>query len=50
MIEIYAGDTFAYDVQGNQDKRQRETEAADKLFGTVAGGPGSGDSGAMGRV
>lgn len=32
LIEIYAGDTFAYDVQGNQDKRQRETEAADKLF------------------
>ena len=32
LIEIYEGDTFAYDVQGNQDKRQRETEAADKLF------------------
>ena len=32
LIEIDAGDTFAYDVQGNQDKRQRETEAADKLF------------------
>ena len=32
LIEIYAGDPFAYDVQGNQDKRQRETEAADKLF------------------
>ena len=32
LIEIYAGDTFAYDVQGNQDKRHRETEAADKLF------------------
>lgn len=32
LIVIYAGDTFAYDVQGNQDKRQRETEAADKLF------------------
>ncbi len=32
LIEIYAGDTFAYDVQGNQDKRQSETEAADKLF------------------
>lgn len=32
LIEIYAGDTFAYDVQGNQDKLKRETEAADKLF------------------
>ena len=33
LIEIYAGDTFAYDVKGNQDKAERENEAADKLFG-----------------
>ena len=32
LIEIYAGDTFAYDVSGNQDKAERETAAADKLF------------------
>ena len=32
LIEIYAGDTFAYDVKGNQDKAQREQAAADKLF------------------
>ena len=32
LIEIYAGDTFAYDVKGNQDKAERENEAADKLF------------------
>ena len=32
LIEIYAGDTFAYDIQGNQDKQQREAEAADRLF------------------
>ena len=32
LIEIYAGDTFAYDVKGNQDKAQREQTAADKLF------------------
>jgi putative hydrolase of HD superfamily len=32
LIEIYAGDTFAYDVIGNKDKAERETAAADKLF------------------
>ena len=32
MIEIYAGDTFAYDVTGNKSKDEREKEAADKLF------------------
>ena len=32
LIEIYAGDTFAYDVKANEDKAEREKEAADKLF------------------
>ena len=32
LIEIYAGDTFAYDPVGNQDKAEREAVAADKLF------------------
>ena len=32
LIEIYAGDTFAYDVKGNQDKAEREALAADKLY------------------
>ncbi len=32
LIEIYAGDTFAYDVKANADKAKREEEAADKLF------------------
>jgi len=32
LIEIYAGDTFAYDAQGNESKEQREQDAADKLF------------------
>ena len=32
LIEIYAGDTFAYDVKGNESKQQREQAAADKLF------------------
>lgn len=32
LIEIYAGDTFAFDTQGNEDKAAREAAAADKLF------------------
>ena len=32
LIEIYAGDTFAYDLKANEDKKQREAAAADKLF------------------
>ena len=32
LIEIYAGDTFAYDPVGNKDKAEREAAAADKLF------------------
>lgn len=32
LVEIYAGDTFAYDVKGNESKEQREKESADKLF------------------
>jgi putative hydrolase of HD superfamily len=32
LVEIYAGDTCAYDTVGYADKEQREKEAADKLF------------------
>lgn len=32
LVEIYAGDTFAYDEKGNEDKAQREKAAADKLY------------------
>ncbi|MBR5113032.1 MAG: HD domain-containing protein [Clostridia bacterium] len=32
LVEIYAGDTFAYDSEGHKDKEKREKEAADKLF------------------
>ena len=32
LVEIYAGDTFAYDVEGNKDKELREEQAAKKLF------------------
>ena len=32
LIEIYAGDTFAYDTKANESKADREEAAADKLF------------------
>ncbi len=32
LVEVYAGDTFCYDVQGNLDKKEREEAAADRLF------------------
>jgi len=35
IIEIEAGDTFAYDVVGYQDKEEREKKAADHLFGML---------------
>ena len=32
LVEIYAGDTFAYDGEGKKTQRAREERAADKLF------------------
>ena len=32
LVEIDAGDTFAYDREGNLDKEDRETKAADRIF------------------
>jgi putative hydrolase of HD superfamily len=35
IVEIDAGDTYAYDTNGNQDKVERELRAADRLFGLL---------------
>lgn len=35
LVEIDAGDTFCYDVQGNQSKRDRELQAAERVFGLL---------------
>lgn len=35
IVEIDAGDTFAYDVQANLDKEQRERAAATRIFGLL---------------
>lgn len=32
LVEIYAGDTFAFDTAANAGKEDRETAAADRLF------------------
>lgn len=32
LVEIYAGDTFAYDEEGKKTQRQREEAAANRLF------------------
>lgn len=32
LVEIYAGDTFCYDKKAGEDKREREKNAADRLF------------------
>ncbi|MBF7096363.1 HD domain-containing protein [Alkalibacter mobilis] len=32
LVEIYAGDTFCYDQEGNKDKLEREIQSARKLF------------------
>jgi len=35
LVEIDAGDTFCYDMQGNQNKAAREAQAATRLFGLL---------------
>ena len=35
IVEIDAGDTYAYDAEGNKSKRRREEKAADRLFGML---------------
>jgi putative hydrolase of HD superfamily len=35
IVEVDAGDTFAYDTAGQADKAEREWRAADRLFGLL---------------
>jgi putative hydrolase of HD superfamily len=35
VIEIVAGDTFCFDVEGNKDRVQREAQAATQVFGLL---------------
>lgn len=35
LVEIYAGDTYAYDTEAQKTQKQRELAAADRLFGLL---------------
>ena len=35
LVEVDAGDTYAYDTAGNATKRDRELKAADRIFGIL---------------
>lgn len=35
LVEIDAGDTYAYDESGKQTQRERELQAADRIFGLL---------------
>ena len=35
LVEIDAGDTYAYDAKGAETKREREVAAADRIFGML---------------
>lgn len=35
LVEIYAGDTYAYDESGKETQRERELAAADRIFGML---------------
>lgn len=35
LVEIDAGDTYAYDAEGNATKRERELKAADRIYGML---------------
>ncbi len=41
LIEIYAGDTYAYDEEGAKSKVERECKAADRLFGILPADQGA---------
>jgi len=41
MVEIDAGDTYAYDPEGAKTKEEREMKAADRIFGMLPDDQGS---------
>ena len=41
LVEIDAGDTFAYDAPGQLTKAAREQKAADRIFGLLPAGCGA---------
>ena len=41
LVEIHAGDTFAYDEAGHADKEERERAAADRIFALLPADQGA---------
>lgn len=41
LVEIDAGDTYAYDSEGAKSKREREVKAADRIFGLLPADQGT---------
>lgn len=41
LVEIDAGDTYAYDSEGAKTKREREVRAAERIFRTAPGRSGT---------
>jgi putative hydrolase of HD superfamily len=35
LVEVYAGDTYAYDAEGSRTQEEREQRAADAIFGML---------------
>ena len=50
LVEIDAGDVFVYDLEAQAGKREREEQAADRIFGMLPLRPGPGNAGALGRI
>ena len=50
IVEIDAGDTYAYDESGKQSQDEREQAAAERLFGLLPVDQAAGDEGRIRRV
>lgn len=48
LVEIDAGDTYAYDEEGNKSKEERELKAADPDLQSPSAGPGKNGKGTLG--
>lgn len=50
IVEIDAGDTYAYDEEGLNTQREREGRAADRIYGAASRGSAEETAGYLGRV
>lgn len=48
LVEIDAGDTYAYDEEGNKSKEERELKAADPDLQSPSAGSGENGKGTLG--